>query len=489
MSRRAMPWHHAGKSRSERFQNVLTDVPAASTAIQSAISICPASGEEIARYPFHDRAGREQILAAAFAGQPRWAAMATACRARTICRVGEELRRQIATLAPLICAEMGKPIRAAREEIEKSAKLCFWYAENAEHLLAEETADVGNDGSAAIAFLPLGVILGVMPWNFPFWQVLRAAIPILLAGNAFLLKHADNVQGCAAALQRVMAAAGLPDGIFGVINVGPAEVAEIVGDCRVAAVTVTAGVAAGSAIGAEAGRHLKKSVLELGGSDPFIVLADADLDRAVPAAVEARFQNAGQVCIAAKRLIVERPIADEFVARLIEAAARLRVGNPLDERSDLGPLARTRLRTELHGQVCRSIDMGAKLMLGGAVPEGPGAFYPPTILTGITRDMPVWREETFGPVAPIMAAEDAQHAVQIANDSEFGLSGAIWSGDAERASRLARMVATGGMFINGVAASDPRVPIGGIRKSGYGRELSHFGLREFTNAQLVWARC
>ncbi|PQM27175.1 succinate-semialdehyde dehydrogenase [Sphingopyxis lindanitolerans] len=456
--------------------------------MQCAVSISPATGDKIASYPFHGPEKCEEILAQAAEGQLAWAALQIAERAQYIARVGVILRKDACSLGQLISLEMGKPVVAARGEIEKCAALCEWYAAHAEILLADEIADVGGDGEAVIAYRPLGVVLGVMPWNFPFWQVLRAAIPIMVAGNGFILKHADNVQGCAAALERAIAEANLPTGLFSVVNVTRDAIPAMLADRRIAAVTATAGVGAGSAIAAEAGRNLKKSVLELGGSDPFIILADADLDRAVQAAVQGRFQNCGQVCIAAKRLIVERPIADAFVARFVAATKRLQLGDPLDEDTEVGPMARVRLRTELHDQIERSVGLGATLLLGGRIPDGPGAYYPPTILANVTPDMPVFREETFGPVAAISIAENAEHAIALANDSDFGLSGALWCGDAERALRLARQIETGGIFVNGVAASDPRVPIGGVKQSGYGRELSHFGLREFTNAQLVWAR-
>ncbi|HEX7781476.1 MAG TPA: aldehyde dehydrogenase family protein [Sphingobium sp.] len=463
-------------------------ISASASADHYAVSINPTTGEEIARYPFHCASERESILAQAAEAQRLWADHTLAGRAAHIMRIGALLRQESPSLAPLISAEMGKPITAARSEVEKCATLCCWYAEHAERLLADEPADVGGDGEAVIAFLPLGIVFGVMPWNFPIWQVLRAAIPIMIAGNGFVLKHADNVQGCALALARIIAAAGVPGGLFGIVNVTRAELPDIIADKRIAAVTVTAGVAAGSAIAAEAGRHLKKSVLELGGSDPFIILADADLDRAARAAVQGRFQNLGQVCIAAKRIIVERSVAEAFIHRFVAETRKLRTGDPRDDAVDLGPLARFRQRLELHAQVEQSIDMGARLLLGGRIPEGPGAFYPPTVLANVTRDMPVCREETFGPVAAIIVADNADEAVDIANDSAFGLSGAIWSSDVAYASRLARRIETGGIFINGVATSDPRVPIGGIKHSGYGRELSHFGVREFCNAKLIWRR-
>lgn len=455
---------------------------------REAVSIDPATGNELARYPFSDPAEQEIILAAAWNGFRAWRAVSVTDRMAVFRRMAITLRETTDRLARLITLEMGKPIAQARAEVGKCADLCEWYATHAPALLAEEQVDVGTDGEASIAHLPLGPILAVMPWNFPLWQVLRAAVPILAAGNGFVLKHADNVQGNALALAVAFRIAGLPEGAFSVLNVDRDDLPRIIADPRIAAVTVTAGVAAGAAVASEAGRHLKKSVLELGGTDPCIILADADLDRAVPAAVQARFQNSGQVCIAGKRLIVEASIAEEFIRRFVVAAAALRVGDPFDEATDLGPLARHRLRTELQAQVEASLAKGARLLLGGAVPEGAGSYYPATVLADVTPDMPVFREETFGPVAAITVATDAEHAVRLANDSDYGLSGALWCGDPARGARIARRIETGGVFVNGVAMSDPRVPIGGIRRSGYGRELSYFGLREFCNTQLVWVR-
>lgn len=453
-----------------------------------AVSINPATGAEIGRYPHHSPAEQDWVLAAAWCGYQAWRRKDMSARAGTLAQMGAVLRERTEALAQLITSEMGKPISSARAEVAKCAALCDWYSENIGVLLTDEFPDVSGDGSAIVSYLPLGPVLAVMPWNFPLWQVLRAAVPIIGAGNAFLLKHADNVQGCAFALARAFSAAGLPDGVFGVLNVHHRVLPKLIADARIAAVTVTAGVAAGASVAAEAGRNLKKSVLELGGTDPFIVLADADLDRAVEAAIEGRFQNAGQVCIAAKRLIIEKPIVAEFTERFVAAAATLRMGDPMDPLTQLGPLARHRLRDEIHDQVQRSLKLNARLLLGGNIPDGPGAFYPATVLVNVSPEMPVFREETFGPVAAIVTANDAEHAVALANNSEYGLSGSLWSADTQRAAALARQIESGGIFINAIAASDPRVPIGGIKNSGYGRELSHFGAREFCNAQLRWVR-
>ncbi len=453
-----------------------------------AISINPATGENIARYSALDGSALEQVVAAAAAAFADWRMSSSDRRAEAFRRLADILEERRASLARLITLEMGKPITAAGAEIDKCVRLAHWYADNLAKLLADEMPDVGGDGTAVISYLPLGVVLGVMPWNFPLWQVLRAAVPIMCAGNGFLLKHADNVQGCAHALAECFRAAAFPDGLFGVLHADRALATGLLADTRVAGVTVTAGVAAGASLAAEAGRHIKKSLLELGGSDPFIVLADADLDLAVAAAVSARFENCGQVCIAAKRIIVAAPIMDAFVARFVEAARRIRCGDPLDPETQLGPMARARARSDLHDQVCRSVAMGARVLLGGEIPEGPGNYYPPTVLVDVTRDMPVCDEETFGPVAAIMACKDAEDAVRIANDSVFGLSASLWTADIEAANRLARRIETGAVFVNGVSISDPRVPIGGVKHSGYGRELSHFGLREFCNVQLRWVR-
>jgi succinate-semialdehyde dehydrogenase len=326
-----------------------------------------------------------------------------------------------------------------------------------------------------------------MPWNLPIWQVIRAAGPIMFSGNGFILKHAPNVMGSAYALQAAYEHAGFPKGLFANLNADNDTTAGVIEDPRVAAVTLTGSTRAGSAVAGTAGRALKKSLLELGGSDAFIVLADADIDAAVEAGIKARFSNTGQVCLAAKRFLLEEPIAEEFLSKFVAAARALTIGDPLDESTFMGPMARTDLRDELHGQVQRTIDAGATLLLGGHKIDGPGNFYAPTILTGVTPGMAAFDEETFGPVAAVTVVDDVEEAITLTNTSDYGLSGNVWTNDVAKAQRIARRLETGGVFINGFSASNPRVPVGGVKNSGYGRELSHFGIREFTNAQTVWA--
>jgi succinate-semialdehyde dehydrogenase len=454
---------------------------------ESASSINPANGELIERFAFLDADRREAGLQQAVAGFGAWRAIDVAKRAAIIGRMAVVLRADAERLARTITLEMGKPILQARGEVEKCAKLCDWYAANGAAMLRDEPAPVGS-GSAYISFLPLGVVLAVMPWNFPLWQVMRAAIPILLAGNGFLLKHAPNVLRSAHNLAEAFEAAGLPSGAFQCFDIAHTHVAEVIADSRIAAVTLTGSVRAGAAVACEAARHIKKSVLELGGSDPFIILADADLDRAVAAAVEARFQNAGQVCIAAKRFIVESPIAEEFTRKFVAAASALKVGDPFDEATYIGPMARRDLRDELARQVEQSVAQGARLLLGGTTTgHANGAYFSPTVLGSVQPGMAAFDQETFGPLAAITVASDVEDAVRLANTSAFGLSGAVWTRDLALAQRVARRLETGGVFINGSSASDPRTPIGGVKLSGYGRELSYFGIREFTNAQIVWA--
>lgn len=342
------------------------------------------------------------------------------------------------------------------------------------------------DDKAYVSYLPLGVVLGIMPWNFPYWQVMRAAVPILMGGNGFLLKPAENIVGTAQLLDAAWRDAGLPEGTFIAANISREGTSRAIADDRIAAVTLTGSVAAGRSIAAQAGQALKKVVLELGGSDPFIVLADADLDAAVDAAVASRFQNTGQVCIAGKRIIVEDAVYDRFVAQFCQKVQALTIGDGRDPANRIGPMARQDLLEQLDAQVRASVDAGAQLLVGGHQLDHPGAFYAPTVLAGVEPGMQAFDTETFGPVASISRARDADHAVELANQSEFGLSGNLWSGDRARAMQLARRLQTGGVFVNGFSASDPRVPIGGVKKSGFGRELSHFGIREFVNAQTVW---
>jgi succinate-semialdehyde dehydrogenase/glutarate-semialdehyde dehydrogenase len=445
----------------------------------------PADGTVLARYAVDDEARIDAALARSREAYAGWRTTSFAQRAELVRRLARHLRSKKHAIAKIATLEMGKPLAEAEAEVEKCAWNCDFYAENAQRFLAEERAE-STAAESYVAFRPLGVVLAIMPWNFPYWQVYRFAAPALMAGNVAVLKHAANVTGCALEMQEQFDACGFPAGAFTTIVVAGRDMERVVADPRVAAVTLTGSEAAGSAVAATAGKHLKKTVLELGGSDAFVVLADADVDAAAQTAARSRYQNAGQSCIAAKRFIVEAPVYDAFVAALAAAARALRVGDPLDPATQMGPLARRDLCEELHRQVRASAALGAEVVAGGELPPGPGSFYPPTVLAGVTDAMPVFREETFGPVAAVVRARDAAEAVALANDSEFGLGGNLWTRDVERARGIAAEFESGGVFINGMTMSDPRLPFGGVKKSGYGRELAAFGIREFTNVQTVW---
>jgi succinate-semialdehyde dehydrogenase len=455
-----------------------------STIANGAQSINPATGELIARYQFETADGLDRLLQNATKGFKVWSVTSVLARQKVLKSMGAILRRDAHLFAAMATMEMGKTISQARAEVEKCAALCDWYADNGAEMLSDRATAVGQQ--AYVSYLPLGPVLAVMPWNFPYWQVMRGAVPILLGGNAYVLKHAPNVMGCAYHMQRAWLDAGLTEGAFTVANITNDLASGAIRDRRIAAVAVTGSVGAGSAIAAQAGAALKKTVLELGGSDPFIVLADADLDRAVKAAVVGRFQNNGQICIAAKRIILEEPIAEEFTERFVKAVSELRVGDPQSEDTYIGPMARPDLRDELDMQVQRSVKSGAKVLIGAAKIDGAGNFYRPTVLGDVRPGMAAFDQETFGPVASLTVAKNVDDSIDLANNSDFGLSGAIWTKNKELAKGLARRVETGGLFVNGFSASDPRVPIGGVKKSGYGRELWHYGVHEFMNAQTVW---
>lgn len=450
-----------------------------------ALSVSPTTGETLSSLPWASEQQVDAAIALTEQGYRQWRNVSVAERAATLRNVGSAMRARGEALAQMISREMGKPIAQARGEVAKSANLCDWYAEHGPAMLNTE-ATLVEDNKAVIEYRPMGAILAVMPWNFPVWQVLRGAVPILLAGNSYLLKHAPNVLGSAAMIGEIFAAAGVPDGVFGWVNATNDGVSQMINDPRIAAVTVTGSVRAGKAIGAQAGAALKKCVLELGGSDPFIVLNDADIDEAVKAAVIGRYQNTGQVCAAAKRFIVEAGIAEAFTQKFVAAAAALKMGDPRDEQNYIGPMARFDLRDELHEQVRATLKEGATLLLGAEKIEGAGNYYAPTVLGNVTAEMTGFREELFGPVATITEARDADHALALANDSEFGLSATVYTTSEAQAQRFADELECGGVFINGYCASDARVAFGGVKKSGFGRELSHFGLHEFCNVQTVW---
>jgi succinate-semialdehyde dehydrogenase/glutarate-semialdehyde dehydrogenase len=448
-------------------------------------SINPTTGKVIAEYQPHTPREVDAALTGAATAQAAWRKVPVDKRVKLLSAMAVELRADKDRFARLVTEEMGKPITEAAGEIEKCAVTCDFYAKAAPGFLAEEV--IGSNAShSGVVFDPLGVVLAIMPWNYPFWQFFRFAAPALAAGNGVILKHASNVPGCAIEIEALMLRAGCPEGLMRNLLIGSGDVAGIIADDRIAAVTLTGSTQVGQMVASQAGAALKKQVLELGGSDPFIVLADADLEAAAETAVKARFINVGQSCVNAKRFIVEDSVADRFADLFRQGISRLKIGDPMDPETQIGPMARANLRAELHDQVERSVAGGARAVLGGAPIEGDGCFYAPTLLDGVAPDHVAFREELFGPVASIIRARDADHAIELANDSEFGLGAAIWTSDLDRARRLSRAIDAGAVFINGMVASDARLPFGGIKKSGYGRELGSYGIREFTNIKTIW---
>jgi succinate-semialdehyde dehydrogenase/glutarate-semialdehyde dehydrogenase len=448
-------------------------------------SINPATGREMATFPELDEAGIEAAIVKAWDTRHAWRDIGFDARSELLRSTASVLRADKDRFAAMMTAEMGKPIVEAEAEIEKCAWTATWLADNAARLLADEPVE-STATKSYVRFQPLGVVLAVMPWNFPFWQAMRAGLPALAAGNVMLLKHASNVPKCAVAVEEVFREAGVPDGVFQTLLIGPAPVERIIADRRVAGVTLTGSETAGAKVAEAAGKALKKAVLELGGSDPFIVLEDADVANAATVACRARNQNNGQSCIAAKRFIVVESVAEEFETRLSAAVGSLKVGDPMNRAHQFGPLARPDLVEDLERQVDRSVAMGARVLIGGKRIHGAGNYFQPTVLADVSKGMPVYDEETFGPVAAVIRVKDEEHALKVANDTDFGLGSVIWTKNVDRGRRLAERVEAGLVFINGMVASDARLPFGGVKKSGVGRELSGYGIKEFTNIQTIW---
>jgi len=447
-------------------------------------SVNPASEELLAEFEPWSNAQVDQAVDEVVAAQSAWRIMSVPERAEPMRRAADILRQRAERYGALITSEMGKPIVEAEAEVNKCALACEHYADHAAEYLADEP--VATESLASyVAYEPLGTILAIMPWNFPFWQVFRAGVPSLMAGNGIVLKHASNVPQSALACEQVLRDAGFPAGLLRTVLIAGSDTERLIDDPRIAAVTLTGSSEVGARIASLAAGRLKKQVLELGGSDPYIVLADADLDYAARTAARARNQNNGQSCIAAKRFIVEEPVADEFASLFADAVRSLRVGDPASRDTNVGPLARGDLRDTLERQVDESRRMGAEPLIGGERVSGRGYYYAPTILDGVTSAMPAFREETFGPVAALLRARDVDHAIELANDTEYGLGAAVWTRDLDAARSIARRIEAGSVFVNGLVVSDPRMPMGGVKHSGYGRELGRHGIREFTNIQTV----
>lgn len=450
-------------------------------------SIDPATEELIAEYDEHDEQELARRVECADRAYRRWRETPLAERAAKVRALGRILRDQNDEWADLMTREMGKPIAQAEAEVEKCAWVCDYYADHARAFLAPEMVET-DASTSGVRFDPLGPILAIMPWNFPFWQVVRFAAPALVAGNVALLKHSENVPGCALALEEIFREAGFPEGVFTTLLTTPERAPDLIGHELVRGVTLTGSVRAGRAVAAEAGKHLKKLVLELGGSDPFIVLEDCDPEDVAEHAVAGRTLNSGQSCIAAKRFLVAEGLADDFEEALARRMAELEVGDPANRTVEVGPLARLDLLENLHDQVERSVDAGATVATGGKRLDRRGFFYVPTMLTGVGPGMAAFDEETFGPVAAVIRVSDADHAVELANLSTLGLGASIWTEDAALAERMVARIDSGSVFVNGVVKSDPRLPFGGVKDSGYGRELSLYGLREWVNVKTFWVR-
>jgi succinate-semialdehyde dehydrogenase/glutarate-semialdehyde dehydrogenase len=454
----------------------------------SLASIQPFDGKKIRDYEEMDQGQVDRILADSARAFAEWRKKSFAERAVPMAAAAALLLKRKRELAELMAREMGKPLKQGLAEIEKCAKGCEYYAQRAADFLKPEPAATEAFRSY-VSFEPLGTVLAVMPWNYPFWQVFRFAAPALMAGNAAVLKHASNVNGCALAIEAILGEAGFPAGLFRTLLLSSSKVAAVIRHPMVKAVTLTGSNRAGEEVAAEAGRNLKKTVLELGGSDPFLILADADLEKAAAVAAESRLLNAGQSCISAKRFIVVPEIREAFETAFLAKMAVAVPGDPMSEETQLGPLARSDLRQTLQKQVDLSVKQGARLLLGGKIPEGPGAFYPPTVLSGVKPGMPAYEEEVFGPVAAILHAENEEDAIRLANDTSFGLGAAVFTRDLARGEKIAKeRLEAGSCFVNALVRSDPRLPFGGVKASGYGRELSAFGIREFVNIKTVYVQ-
>lgn len=450
-------------------------------------SINPATGEVLEVFEEWSAVRTKGVIADVHRAWLQWRQTPITRRGELLQEAAAVLRQNRDEYARLMTSEMGKPISEGRAEVEKCAWVCDYYAENGAGFLANEPAE--SDGSAAyVAFRPLGTVLAVMPWNFPFWQVFRFAAPALMAGNSTVLKHSSNVPRCALAIEELFRRAGFPENVFRTLLIGSRQVEEVIENDLVRAVSLTGSEHAGRQVAATAGRVLKKCVLELGGSDPFIVLADADLELAARTAAMARCRNSGQSCTAAKRFIIEASVYKAFMELFTKAMSSLVVGDPLDEATQVGPQAREDLLKMLHAQVMDSVAKGAELVLGGRPLERKGYFYPPTILAGVKPGMRAYHEELFGPVASVIRVQDLEQAIAVANDTPFGLGGSVWTGDTRKGIEIVSRIEAGSVFVNGLVKSDPRLPFGGVKESGYGRELSHYGIREFVNIQTVWIK-
>jgi succinate-semialdehyde dehydrogenase/glutarate-semialdehyde dehydrogenase len=454
----------------------------------SVETIDPATGQPLASYKEASLDEVDAILAQAHKAAAAWRLTPPTERAASVRRLAGSLRERREELALMATREMGKPLVDSAAEVDKCAWACEWFADHGPQMLEPEAIET-EAVRTEVVYVPLGVLFAIMPWNFPYWQVVRALAPAVTAGNVVVLKHAPSTTGCGLLLADVAADAGLPPGVFSVLVAGfertPELSERVITDDRVAAVTITGSTGAGRAVAAVAGRALKKTVLELGGSDPFIVLADADLDAAAAWATRSRFQNTGQSCIAAKRIIVEDSVAEEFTERLLEHVAQLRIGDPTEDGVTVGPLARNDLRDALARQVRESVEQGAGVLAGGRAPDRPGFYYEPTVLDSVTPGMPVLTEEVFGPAVPIIRAVDADDAIRLANDTPFGLGSNVWTSDLARGEEIAVRLDAGHTAVNGMTASDPRLPFGGVKDSGYGRELSSHGIHEFVNVHTV----